>query len=172
MGIAEQHAITFAAGMACEGLKPFACIYSTFLQRGYDQVVHDVAVQNLPVRMILDRAGLVGNDGPTHHGCYDLSYLGCIPNLNIMSPSDEIELRNMVATCAAFDDGPTVLRYPRGSGYGPEKLQELFGYELENGEIPSKGKFGAILLVSALCVHFIFIHLPCLAFLCVMICYR
>jgi 1-deoxy-D-xylulose-5-phosphate synthase len=90
--------------------------------------------------MILDRAGLVGNDGPTHHGCYDLSYLGCIPNLNIMSPSDEIELRNMVATCAAFDDGPTVLRYPRGSGYGPEKLQELFGYELENGEIPSKGE--------------------------------
>lgn len=140
VGIAEQHAITFAAGMACEGLKPFACIYSTFLQRGYDQVVHDVAVQNLPVRMILDRAGLVGNDGPTHHGCYDLSYLGCIPNLNIMSPSDEIELRNMVATCAAFDDGPTVLRYPRGSGYGPEKLQELFGYELENGEIPSKGE--------------------------------
>lgn len=140
VGIAEQHAVTFAAGMACEGLKPFCCIYSTFMQRGYDQVVHDVAIQNLPVRMILDRAGLVGNDGPTHHGCYDLAYLGCIPNLTIMSPSDEIELRNMVATCAAFDDGPTVLRYPRGTGYGADKLQNLFGYELENGEIPTKGE--------------------------------
>jgi 1-deoxy-D-xylulose-5-phosphate synthase len=141
VGIAEQHAVTFAAGMACEGLKPFCCIYSTFMQRGYDQVVHDVAIQNLPVRMILDRAGVVGNDGPTHHGCYDLAYMGCIPNLTIMSPSDEIELRNMVMTCAEFDDGPTVLRYPRGVGYGAEKLQKLFGYELENGEIPAKGKF-------------------------------
>jgi 1-deoxy-D-xylulose-5-phosphate synthase len=140
VGIAEQHAVTFAAGMACEGLKPFCCIYSTFMQRGYDQVVHDVAIQNLPVRMILDRAGVVGNDGPTHHGCYDLAYLGCIPNLTIMSPSDEIELRNMVATCAAFDDGPTVLRYPRGVGYGAEKLQNLFGYRLEDGEIPAKGE--------------------------------
>mmetsp|Transcript_24726 Transcript_24726/g.52430 ORF Transcript_24726/g.52430 Transcript_24726/m.52430 type:complete len:752 (-) Transcript_24726:82-2337(-) len=139
VGIAEQHAVTFAAGMACEGLKPFCCIYSTFMQRGYDQVVHDVAIQNLPVRMILDRAGVVGNDGPTHHGCYDLAYLGCIPNLTIMSPSDEIELRNMVMTCAEFDDGPTVLRYPRGVGYGAEKLQDLFGYDLENGEIPAKG---------------------------------
>jgi len=137
VGIAEQHAVTFAAGMACEGLKPFCCIYSTFLQRGYDQVVHDVAIQNLPVRLILDRAGLVGNDGPTHHGCYDLAYLGCIPNLTIMSPSDEIELKNMVATCAAYDDGPTVLRYPRGNGIGLEKLQTLFGYDIQ--EIPEKG---------------------------------
>ena len=150
VGIAEQHAVTFAAGMACEGLKPFCCIYSTFMQRGYDQVVHDVAIQNLPVRMILDRAGVVGNDGPTHHGCYDLAYMGCIPNLTIMSPSDEIELRNMVMTCAEFDDGPTVLRYPRGVGYGAEKLQKLFGYELENGEIPAKGKF--ILTVHQLLV--------------------
>lgn len=140
VGIAEQHAVTMAAGMACEGLKPFCAIYSTFLQRGYDQVVHDVAIQNLPVRFMLDRAGLVGNDGPTHHGCYDLAYLGCIPNLIIMSPSDEIELRNMVATCADFDDGPTVLRYPRGTGYGAQKLQSLFGYDLENGEIPTKGE--------------------------------
>lgn len=140
VGIAEQHAVCMAAGMACEGLKPFCCVYSTFLQRGYDQVVHDVAVQNLPVRLILDRAGFVGNDGPTHHGCYDLAYLGCIPNLIIMSPSDEIELRNMVKTCADFDEGPTVLRYPRGNGYGPEKLQSLFGYKLENGEIPAKGE--------------------------------
>jgi len=140
VGIAEQHAVTMGAGMACEGLKPFVCIYSTFMQRGYDQVVHDVAIQNLPVRMILDRAGVVGNDGPTHHGCYDLAYMGCIPNLTIMSPSDEIELKNMVKTCADFDDGPTVLRYPRGTGYGADKLQSLFGYELENDEIPAKGK--------------------------------
>lgn len=140
VGIAEQHAVTMAAGMACEGLKPFCCIYSTFMQRGYDQVVHDVAIQNLPVRMILDRAGLVGNDGPTHHGCYDLAYLGCIPNLTIMSPSDEIDLKNMVMTCAAYDSGPTVLRYPRGTGYGSEKLQNVFGYKLQNGEIPEKGE--------------------------------
>lgn len=140
VGIAEQHAVTFGAGMACEGLKPFVCIYSTFMQRGYDQVVHDVAVQNLPVRMILDRAGVVGNDGPTHHGCYDLAYMGCIPNLTIMAPSDEIELKNMVKTCADYDAGPTVLRYPRGTGYGAEKLQKLFGYELENDEIPAHGE--------------------------------
>jgi len=139
VGIAEQHAVTMAAGMACEGLKPFVSIYSTFMQRAYDQVIHDVAVQNLPVRLIMDRAGLVGNDGPTHHGCYDLAYMGAIPNLTIMAPSDEMELKNMIMTCAAYDDGPTVLRYPRGTGYGAEKLQNLFGYELENGEIPAKG---------------------------------
>jgi 1-deoxy-D-xylulose-5-phosphate synthase len=140
VGIAEQHAMTMAAGMATEGLKPFVCIYSTFMQRAYDQVIHDVAIQNLPVRMILDRAGVVGNDGPTHHGCYDLAYMACIPNLTIMAPSDEIELRNMMKTCVDFDDGPTVLRYPRGNGYGAETLTDLFGYELKNGEIPSKGK--------------------------------
>lgn len=139
VGIAEQHAVTMAAGMACEGVKPFVCIYSTFLQRGYDQVVHDVAIQNIPVRLILDRAGLVGNDGPTHHGCYDLSYLGCIPNLTIMAPSDEIELKNMIATQAAYDEGPTAMRYPRGTGYGPEVLKELFGYELED-KVPEKGE--------------------------------
>mmetsp|Transcript_15743 Transcript_15743/g.19193 ORF Transcript_15743/g.19193 Transcript_15743/m.19193 type:complete len:736 (-) Transcript_15743:91-2298(-) len=140
VGIAEQHAVTMAAGMACEGLKPFVSIYSTFMQRAYDQVIHDVAIQNLPVRMILDRAGVVGNDGPTHHGCYDLAYMGTIPNLTIMAPSDEIELKNMIKTCADFNDGPTVLRYPRGNGYGAEKLQDLFGYELENGEIPARGE--------------------------------
>jgi 1-deoxy-D-xylulose-5-phosphate synthase len=147
VGIAEQHAVTMAAGMACEGLKPFVSIYSTFMQRAYDQVIHDVAVQNLPVRMILDRAGVVGNDGPTHHGCYDLSYMGCIPNLTIMSPSDEIDLMNMVKTCADFDDGPTVLRYPRGNGYGIEKLQDLFGYKFENGEMPTKGMFCIFVIV-------------------------
>lgn len=140
VGIAEQHAVTMAAGMACEGLKPFVSIYSTFMQRAYDQVIHDVAIQNLPVRLIMDRAGVVGNDGPTHHGCYDLAYMGTIPNLTIMAPSDEIELKNMVKTCADFDDGPTVLRYPRGNGYGAEKLQQLFGYDLENGEIPAHGE--------------------------------
>jgi len=131
VGIAEQHAVTMAAGMACEGLKPFCCIYSTFLQRGYDSVVHDIAVQNLPVRIIMDRAGLVGNDGPTHHGCYDLAYLGCIPQLIIMAPSDELELKNMIRTVRYYDDGPTCLRYPRGSGYGVEKLKGLFGYSDE-----------------------------------------
>lgn len=144
VGIAEQHAVTMAAGMACEGLKPFCCIYSTFLQRGYDSVVHDIAVQNLPVRIMMDRAGLVGNDGPTHHGCYDLAYLGCIPQLKIMSPSDEIELKNMIATCADYDDGPTCLRYPRGSGYGAEKLENLFGYDMDSvpkhGEVLEIGK--------------------------------
>jgi len=140
VGIAEQHAVTMGAGMACEGLKPFVAIYSTFMQRGYDQVIHDVAIQNLPVRMVLDRAGLVGNDGPTHHGVYDLSYMGCIPNLIIMAPSDEIELKNMIMTQAAYDDGPTVCRYPRGTGYGPDVLQNLFGYKLEDGQLPAKGE--------------------------------
>ena len=145
VGIAEQHVVTFAISMVCNGLKPFCCICSTFMQRGYDQVVHDVVIHNLPIRMILDRAGVVGNDGPMHHGCYDLVYMGCIPDLTIMSPSDEIGLRNMVMTCDEFDEGPTVLSYPRGVGYGADKLQNLFGYELENGEIPTKGE---------LCWHF------------------
>jgi len=139
VGIAEQHAVTFAAGMACEGLKPFCCIYSTFMQRGYDQVMHDVVLQNLPVRMILDRAGLVGNDGPTHHGTFDLAYMGCLPGLVIMAPSDEVELRNMITTAAGIDDSPSVVRYPRGTGYGAEVLQDLFGYNLEDGEVPAKG---------------------------------
>jgi len=118
VGIAEQHAVTFAAGMACEGLKPFATIYSTFLQRAYDQVVHDVAIQKLPVRFALDRAGLVGADGATHAGAFDLAYLGCLPHFVIMAPSDEAELVHMVATAAAIDDAPSALRYPRGEGVG------------------------------------------------------
>ncbi|CAB1113684.1 unnamed protein product [Ectocarpus sp. CCAP 1310/34] len=138
VGIAEQHAVTFAAGMAVEGLKPFCCIYSTFMQRAYDQVMHDVVVQKLPVRMILDRAGLVGNDGPTHHGSFDLTYLGTLPHIVIMAPSDEIELMNMIQTAYAIDDKPSVVRYPRGTGYGLEKLRSLFGYELD--EMPAKGK--------------------------------
>ncbi len=118
VGIAEQHAVTFAAGLAAEGMKPFAAIYSTFLQRGYDQVVHDVAIQNLPVRFAIDRAGFVGADGPTHAGSFDLAYLGCLPNFIIMAAADEAELKHMVATAAAIDTGPSALRYPRGEGTG------------------------------------------------------
>jgi 1-deoxy-D-xylulose-5-phosphate synthase len=137
VGIAEQHAVTFAAAMAAEGLKPFCSIYSTFMQRGYDQVVHDVVIQKLPVRMMLDRAGLVGNDGPTHHGTFDLTYMGCLPDVVIMAPSDEIDLMNMVQTAYTIDDMPSCVRYPRGTGYGLEKLNDVFGYGLD--EMPEKG---------------------------------
>jgi len=118
VGIAEQHAVTFCAGLAAEGMKPFAAIYSTFLQRAYDQVVHDVAIQGLPVRLALDRAGLVGADGATHAGSFDLCYLGCLPGFTIMAAADEAELVHMVATAAAIDDGPSAVRYPRGEGLG------------------------------------------------------
>jgi len=138
VGIAEQHAVTFAGAMAAEGLKPFCAIYSTFMQRGYDQVVHDVVLQKLPVRMILDRSGLVGNDGPTHHGTFDLAYMGCLPDIVIMAPSDEVELQNMIATAYGIDDLPSVVRYPRGTGYGLEKLNTLLGHDLE--ALPEKGE--------------------------------
>ena len=118
VGIAEQHAVTFAAGLATEGMKPFAAIYSTFLQRGYDQVVHDVAIQSLPVRFAIDRAGFVGADGPTHAGSFDLAYLGCLPNFVVMAAADEAELVHMVATAAAINDRPSAFRYPRGEGTG------------------------------------------------------
>ncbi len=118
VGIAEQHAVTFAAGLATEGMRPFCALYSTFLQRGYDQIVHDVAIQKLPVRFAIDRAGVVGNDGATHAGVYDVAYLSCLPNMVIMCPSDEAELLHMVATAAAHDDGPSAVRYPRGEGVG------------------------------------------------------
>ena len=118
VGIAEQHAVTFAAGMATEGLKPFCAIYSTFLQRGYDQLVHDVSIQNLPVRFAMDRAGLVGNDGATHAGSFDISYLACLPGMIIMAPADEAELMHTVATAVVIDDGPCAFRYPRGEGTG------------------------------------------------------
>ncbi|MCA0401750.1 MAG: 1-deoxy-D-xylulose-5-phosphate synthase [Proteobacteria bacterium] len=128
VGIAEQHAVTFAAGLATEGYKPFCAIYSTFLQRAYDQVVHDVALQNLPVRFALDRAGLVGADGATHAGSFDIAYLGCLPNMVVMAAADEAELMHMVATAADYDDGPIAFRYPRGEGVGiemPERGQVL-----------------------------------------------
>mmetsp|Transcript_840 Transcript_840/g.2300 ORF Transcript_840/g.2300 Transcript_840/m.2300 type:complete len:778 (-) Transcript_840:2048-4381(-) len=131
VGIAEQHAVTFAAGLAVDGYKPFCAIYSTFLQRGYDQMVHDAVLQRLPVRFILDRAGLVGNDGPTHHGSFDLTYAGCLPGVVIMAPSDELELQRMIATAVGIDDAPSVLRYPRGSGFGLETLRSKFGETLE-----------------------------------------
>jgi 1-deoxy-D-xylulose-5-phosphate synthase len=118
VGIAEQHAVTFAAGLACEGFKPFCAIYSTFLQRAYDQLVHDVAIQNLPVRFAIDRAGLVGADGPTHAGAFDVAYLTCLPNMVVMAAADEAELVHMVATATAYNDGPIALRYPRGEGVG------------------------------------------------------
>src|SRR5437773_12567919 len=111
VGIAEQHAVTFAAGLAAQGYRPFATIYSTFLQRAYDQVVHDVAIQNLPVRFAMDRAGLVGADGATHAGSFDLAYLGCLPGFVIMAAADEAELMHMVATAAGIDDRPSALRY-------------------------------------------------------------
>jgi 1-deoxy-D-xylulose-5-phosphate synthase len=118
VGIAEQHAVTFAAGLATEGMKPFCAIYSTFLQRAYDQVVHDVAIQGLPVRFALDRAGPVGADGATHSGSFDLAYLGCLPGFVLMAPSDEAELMHAVATAVSIGDRPSALRYPRGDGVG------------------------------------------------------
>src|SRR5215510_14965053 len=149
VGIAEQHAVTFAAGLACEGMKPFAAIYSTFLQRAYDQVVHDVAIQRLPVRFALDRAGLVGADGPTHAGSFDLAYLGCLPGFVLMAPADEAELKHMVATAAAIDDRPSAVRYPRGEGVGIELPAEGRPLEIGKGRIISEGTTVALLSFGA-----------------------
>src|SRR5262249_34947870 len=133
VGIAEQHAVTFAAGLATEGLKPFCALYSTFLQRAYDQVVHDIAIQRLPVRFAIDRAGLVGADGPTHAGSFDLAYLGCLPDMVIMAAADEAELTHMVATAAQIDDRPCAFRYPRGEGLGVERPEEGIPLEIGKG---------------------------------------
>jgi len=149
VGIAEQHGVTFAAGLAAQGMRPFAAIYSTFLQRAYDQVVHDVAIQNLPVRFAIDRAGLVGADGSTHAGSFDLAYLATLPNFVVMSPSDEAELAHMTYTAAEYDDGPIAFRYPRGAGTGaaipavPEKL------EIGKGRIVREGSKVAILSLGS-----------------------
>ena len=145
VGIAEQHAVTFAAGLATEGYKPFCAIYSTFLQRGYDQIVHDVAIQNLPVRFAMDRAGLVGADGPTHAGSFDLAYLGCLPNMMIMAAADEADLVHMVATQVAYDQGPSALRYPRGEGIGMEMPAAGVPLEIGKGRIMREGKQIALL---------------------------
>ena len=144
VGIAEQHGVTFAAGLATEGYKPFATIYSTFLQRGYDQVVHDVAIQKLPVRFAMDRAGLVGADGPTHAGSFDVAFLGCLPNFVLMAPSDEAELVHMVATAVAIDDRPSALRYPRGEGRGIAIPDEGKPLEIGKGRIVREGSKIAI----------------------------
>ncbi len=145
VGIAEQHAVTFAAGLATEGYKPFCAIYSTFLQRGYDQLVHDVAIQNLPVRFALDRAGLVGADGATHAGAFDIAYLTCLPNMTVMAASDEAELVHMVATAAAHDSGPIALRYPRGEGVGVDLPKQGEVLPIGKGRVVREGSRIAIL---------------------------
>jgi 1-deoxy-D-xylulose-5-phosphate synthase len=139
VGIAEQHAVTLAAGLACEGMRPVVAIYSTFLQRGYDQIIHDVCIQNLPVFFCLDRAGIVGADGPTHQGMYDIAYLRCIPNMVLMAPKDEAELQQMVVT-GINHNGPIAMRFPRGNGYGVPLMEE--GWEalpIGKGEIIRSG---------------------------------
>lgn len=149
VGIAEQHAVTFAAGLACEGLRPVLAIYSTFLQRGYDQLVHDVALQNLPVVFALDRGGLVGADGPTHHGTFDLSFLTCIPNMVVMTPSDENECRQMLTT-AYRCDGPSAVRYPRGAGPGATLEKTLSALPLGRGEMRRHGQKIALLAFGSM----------------------
>ena len=149
VGIAEQHAVTFAAGLATEGFKPFVAIYSTFLQRGYDQVVHDVAIQHLPVRFGLDRAGLVGQDGPTHAGSFDNAYLGCLPGFVIMAAADEADLVHMVATQVVLNDGPSALRYPRGEGRGVEMPEVGIPLEIGKGRIMREGSKVALLSFGA-----------------------
>ena len=149
VGIAEQHAVTFAAGMAAGGMKPFCAIYSSFLQRGYDQIVHDVALQNLPVRFMIDRAGLVGADGPTHAGAFDIGFLAALPNMTVMACADEAEMVHMMATAAAHDSGPIALRYPRGEGTGvpmPERGEVL---EICKGRVIQQGRDIAILSFGA-----------------------
>ncbi len=149
VGIAEQHAVTFAAGLAAEGFKPFCAIYSTFLQRGYDQVVHDVALQSLPVRFMIDRAGLVGADGPTHAGAFDIAYLACLPGLVVMAAADEAELVHMVATAAKIDDRPCALRYPRGDGVGATLPEAGVPLEIGKGRVLRRGDKVALLSFGA-----------------------
>ena len=149
VGIAEQHAVTFAAGLACEGLRPVLAIYSTFLQRGYDQLVHDVALQNLPVVFALDRGGLVGADGPTHHGAFDISFLTCIPNLVVMTPTDEDECRKMLTTAYRLD-GPSAVRYPRGTGPGVAIEKALVALPVGKGEIRRRGRDVALLAFGSM----------------------
>ncbi|WP_434085968.1 1-deoxy-D-xylulose-5-phosphate synthase [Methylocystis iwaonis] len=145
VAIAEQHAVTFAAGLACEGYKPFCALYSTFLQRGYDQVVHDVAIQHLPVRFAIDRAGLVGADGPTHAGAFDIAYLGCLPGMVVMAAADEGELMHMVSTAVAYEEGPIAFRYPRGEGVGVELPERGEVLEIGKGRIVREGSKVALL---------------------------
>jgi 1-deoxy-D-xylulose-5-phosphate synthase len=149
VGIAEQHGATFAAGLACEGKKPVFAVYSTFLQRAYDQVLHDVCIQNLPVVFALDRGGVVGNDGPTHHGVFDLSYLRHIPNMTLMAPKDENELQHMLKT-AIMHDGPIALRYPRGNGYGVPLDQDLKPLQIGKAELLREGADGVLIALGSM----------------------
>jgi 1-deoxy-D-xylulose-5-phosphate synthase len=148
VGIAEQHAVTFAAGLAADGMKPFTAIYSTFLQRGYDQVVHDVAIQKLPVRFAMDRAGLVGADGPTHAGSFDVGFLGALPDFVIMAPSDEAELAGAIATACEIDDRPSAFRYPRGDGVGVDMPDLAAAWEIGKGRLVREGSTVAILALG------------------------
>jgi 1-deoxy-D-xylulose-5-phosphate synthase len=141
VGIAEQHAVTLAGGLACEGMRPVVAIYSTFLQRAYDQVIHDICIQNLPVFFCMDRAGIVGADGPTHQGMYDIAYLRCVPNMVLMAPKDEAELQQMIVTGVHYTNGPIAMRYPRGNGYGVPLMEE--GWEplpIGKGELLRHGE--------------------------------
>jgi 1-deoxy-D-xylulose-5-phosphate synthase len=149
VGIAEQHAVTFAGGLAVDGMKPVVAIYSTFLQRAYDQLIHDIALQNLPVVFAMDRGGLVGADGPTHHGAFDLSFLRCIPNMTVMAPSDENECRQMLYTAFTLST-PTAVRYPRGSGPGAEIVKEMTALPVGKGEVRREGKRVAILAFGSM----------------------
>jgi 1-deoxy-D-xylulose-5-phosphate synthase len=149
VGIAEQHALTFAAGIACEGMKPVVAIYSTFLQRAYDQLIHDIALQDLPIVLAIDRAGLVGADGPTHAGSFDLSFLRCVPNMLVMAPSDENECRQMLYT-AFMHNGPSAVRYPRGGGTGVAIRQEMQALSMGKGEIRREGEKVAILAFGSM----------------------
>lgn len=151
VGIAEQHAVTFAGGLSTEGVIPVAAIYSTFLQRAYDQIIHDIGLQKLPVRFVLDRAGLVGEDGPTHHGVFDISYLRCVPNFVLMAPKDENELQHMVKTMVAYNDGPSVMRIPRGSGTGVTLDERLQSLPIGRGEVLRRGK-DVVYLAYGTCV--------------------
>ena len=149
VGIAEQHAVTFAGGLASEGFKPFVSIYSTFLQRAYDQIIHDIAIQNLPVRFAIDRAGFVGADGYTHHGSFDISYLICLPNFVIMAPSDEAEFVNMISTATQYDKGPIAFRYPRGQGIGVKLPEKPIPIPIGEGKVIRSGNKIAILSFGA-----------------------
>lgn len=150
VGIAEQHAVTFAGGLATKGIKPVVTIYSTFLQRAFDQLIHDIALQKLPVRFVLDRGGLVGDDGPTHHGSFDLSYLRLIPDMVVMSPKDENEMQHMIKTLVAYDAGPIVMRFPRGSGLGVHMDKRLHKLPIGKGEIVREGKDVVFLAIGAM----------------------
>ena len=149
VGIAEQHAVTLAAGLACGGMKPVVAIYSTFLQRAYDQVIHDVCIQNLPVAFAIDRAGLVGDDGPTHHGLHDLAYLRTVPNMIVMAPKDENELRHMLKTAVEWS-GPAAVRYPRGNGYGVPLDERLATLEIGRAEILESGEDVALIALGSM----------------------